>query len=245
MKQFAYILNQGLKDNIEHYLGKIDKYATTSPFTIVYGLARSFLAASLLITLLFNKTDYLYADFMFEKAKNTSTFFSDYNLFFLFNYQDLWIAKLISIIVLILVIIGYFPQITSIAHWWISYSFFNSALLIEGGDQISTILTLLLIPIAILDTRANHWQGVRKTSAFRNLTAWVFFILIEIQAAVLYLQAGVEKPYKVEEWRDGSAIYYWFSHNIFGANSFIFKILTPLLSNQLSVFLINWCVIIF
>src|SRR5690606_41724342 len=70
------------------------------------------------------------------------------------------------------------------------------------------------------------------------------FLLIFIQIAVIYLQAGVEKFYKTEEWRNGTAIYYWINHNTFGVGGNIQRFFNYLLQFPLIITTLTWSVII-
>lgn len=244
MRHFASKLGRRVNAYLNSYVGILDTYSRTSPFTIVYGIARTSLAISLLSTLLFNDIQTLYPEHLYKSASFTS-FLANINLFWLYGYDSLWIPKLISIIILLIVISGYLPRITGVLHWWVSFSFFNSAVLVDGGDQILNVLTFLLIPITLLDNRINHWGKVKLNYPVSNLIGWGFFFLIEVQGAVLYLQAGAEKPYKLSEWRDGTAIYYWLNNNLFGAPDFLLTILNPILTNGFLGFVLTWAVVIF
>jgi len=208
-------------------------------FTNVYGLGRSFLALNTLTTLFFNDIYILYPEYLFDKVLR-GTFIEKINLFLLFDYSELWEAKLISIVILLWVIVGVFPRITGLLHWWVSVSFFSSAILVEGGDQITANLTFLLIPITLMDNRKFHWNQDTSVNYYKNVIAYFSFFLIELQVAVLYLQAGVEKLYKLEEWRNGTAIYYWFNQSIFGAPDWILTWLNPLLTNPIFVSIGSW-----
>jgi len=243
LKQFAYRLCDLISNRVSSIINNFDFYSKTSPFTKIYGLARASLAISLLVTLIFNEIETLYPEHLFNPP-GMNMFFEKVNLFFMFDYNHLWIPKLISISVLMIVILGYLPQITGVLHWWISFSFFNSAIIIDGGDQINAIITLILIPITLLDNRSNHWQKTKSNTSFKNMIGWGFFFLIEIQCAFLYLQAGIEKPYKVSEWRDGTAIYYWLNNNIFGSNSTILNFINPIITNDYFAFIITWSIIL-
>jgi antimicrobial peptide system SdpB family protein len=119
-------------------------------------------------------------------------------------------------------------------------------LIVEGGDQINAILTLLLIPICILDNRVNAWKQAPSTSGklpallYDNAKYATYFIAI--QMAVLYLNAGVAKAFEVE-WYNGTAVYYWFYDQMFGASPWLQKSLGFLFKNSITVSLINWGVI--
>ncbi|AZQ65599.1 hypothetical protein EI427_25525 (plasmid) [Flammeovirga pectinis] len=210
----------------------------------IYGLTRSIIAFGTLITLLFNNKSILFSgqisnfspDLILQKT----------NLFLLFSYQDIWIPQLISIVILIIVITGLIPKVTGILHWWVSYSFFYSSNIIDGGDQLAVVLTLYLIPITLIDKRKNHWGDSNvKYTRIQNFISYLSFLVIEIQVAFLYFQASIEKPYKVNEWVDGTALYYWFNHNVFGASDWMLFLLNPIIENGITISLLNWSVILF
>ncbi|WET67879.1 sporulation-delaying protein SdpB family protein [Sphingobacterium sp.] len=220
---------------------------TNNVFTNVYGMARSLLALGTLLTLTFcNKAD-LFPETVFSDAKNAKLDITNFNLFFIFNYENLSIPYIIAIIILIAVISGYFPFITGLAHAWVSYSFFTCSFIIEGGDQITQILTLLILPITLLDKRLNHWGNKEflkyKSPAFTDYFAKTVFQIISLQMSVLYFFAGSDKL-NVLEWKNGSALYYWFNHNLFGANNIILSMFTPIVNNPYISPLLNWAVIL-
>jgi len=113
MRRFAYPLIKDIFAAIQSPFVIMDCYAGVSPFTVIYGFARTLLALSLLVTLLFNSIETLYAEHIFDIAKPDYGVFR-INLFFAFSYENIWMPKLISIAILIVVISGYLPQITGI-----------------------------------------------------------------------------------------------------------------------------------
>lgn len=62
--------------------------------------------------------------------------------------------------------------------------------------------------------------------------------------AVIYLNSAIGKIF-VNEWRDGTAIYYWFKHSLFGYPSWLRPIIEPMILNGSAVFLISWGTILF
>ena len=199
----------------------ITKYSSLNPWTNVYGLSRSIIAFGLLITLVFTNHDYLFPKEHNVAIKPHLFFHEQISIFFLLQ-ENLNVAVILSIIILLLVIIGYYPQITGFLHWWVAYSYVVSSVLIEGGDQIASIITLFLIPICLTDKRKNHWT--KNTNSHHKsrpkLFIWSIYIVIMLQISVIYFHAGIDKI-KVEEWLNGTATYYWFTHSIFGVSAFI------------------------
>lgn len=60
--------------------------------------------------------------------------------------------------------------------------------------------------------------------------------------AVLYFNAGISKIF-APEWSNGTAVYYWFNDNLFGAPLWLRESIGILFKNDISVSLINWSVI--
>ena len=222
-----------------------DTYATRNPFTNVFGTARSLVAFGMLLTLLFNDTKTLFIRSAMSQGQDT--FLGQMNLFRLFDFDSIYLSVIIAIVILTWVIIGYLPQMTCILHWWVCMSFFQFIPIVDGGDQLTCIVTFLLIPICILDPRRNHWYAAPEVS-MRNEYITMFcnclVLIVKIQMAILYLQAGAEKI-GVSEWADGTALYYWFNHNIFGSPYWLRQFFNPLLANPVFVSSLTWGTIAF
>ncbi|MFC5824414.1 sporulation-delaying protein SdpB family protein [Nonomuraea insulae] len=151
------------------------------------------------------------------------------------------VAKWASVAILLLVASGWCPRITAIPHWWVSWSFINSVTIQDGGDQVTAVLTLLLIPVALTDRRRWHWSRstVAPGSEPVRMVATVTLLLIRIQVLVLYLHAGLAKL-GVPEWVDGSAMYYWFRSVIFGAPPLLRPLLDVLTDVPILLALLTW-----
>lgn len=193
-------------------------------------LARAFLAFSFLMTLLFTPISQLFPSHHLEFLINDVYHEFKYFNFYLW-FENPLIPYIFSIIILLLVILGIYPRITSIFHFWVTFSVYNSMLIIEGGDQISSILTLLLIPVCLPDNRMNAWKdnskiemytpkSTHKLNFLLEYNAKYALIFIKLQMAFLYLHAAVGKL-PAKEWKNGTALYYWFNDAMFGAPSFI------------------------
>lgn len=196
------------------------RWNNLNPWTNVYGLSRSILALSTFLTLLFNDVSYLFKpasgmDDYPAKIILKYTFFS----FGENNYLTLSILKLIALVILFLVIIGWRPRITAIPHWYLMVSLQNNLTVVDGGTQIASVLTLLMIPIALLDNRKWHWGVSTKTNSYAKIVSFVTYNIIRIQIALLYFDSTVKKL-AVDEWIDGTAVYYYINDPIVGFNSF-------------------------
>jgi antimicrobial peptide system SdpB family protein len=191
----------------------------TNVFTNTYGLSRALLALGNLITLIFTFPNELFPEELFNNPQ-TLLLNQNWNIFYIFGFDKLFFGYVCAIIILIISILGYFPQITCFFQAWVSYSILKGCYISEGGDQITAILMLLLIPVCIFDKRKNHWGNedffTYKRPEYINFFCYSAIIVIRVQMSILYLDAGIEKI-KVPEWIDGTATYYWFNHNLFGS----------------------------
>ena len=217
------------------------------PYTNTVGLARSLVALGTLLTLVFNSLDILFHKTIegqiLNPLLNPLAPINKYNFFTLFGFEYVVYMKLLAIIFLILTISGYLIKITSILHWWISISFLYFSSIIDGGDQIAAILSFLLIPICLTDPRENHWNNIKSYPSPINLIGIFFVWIIRIQVAIIYYHASLGKFF-VTEWVNGTAIYYWFNHSVFGMPITISIIMNKLLSNYFIVSFITYASIV-
>lgn len=229
---------------LDLYIAKILQKEYT---TKVYGLVRSLLALGLLVTLLFNSTETLFGatsstsglTTMSEIGLNKFTFFS-------LLKNNLVLAKILAIFLQIAVIIGYFPQVTGILQWWVSYSFTIKCLVIDGGDQISPILLLLLLPFCLLDSRKNHWDSNNLTkgqSSLAKFCLFFFYCLIQIQVCAIYFHAAISK-FEVQEWMNGTVLWYWVREPLFGPSGLMSFIIDLILDNRFLAPICTWMVLL-
>ncbi|OAV45726.1 sporulation-delaying protein SdpB family protein [Lewinella sp. 4G2] len=212
------------------------------PWTNTLGLARTLIALGTLLTMLFSP-----ADVLFHEVANQPTTLSCDGLFGYSLYCVLPFSTQTSIYlscgVLVWVISGYLPQLSGFFHWWVAASLIFSGTVLEGGDHLAAILCLLLLPVLCLDPRPNHWKKVKASEALgrkaRRIAASVFLWLIRLQMAVVYLHAAIGKL-AVEEWLNGTAVYYWFTDSSIGMVDWMEPIALPLLLNPFIVALITW-----
>lgn len=219
-----------------------------NPWTNVYGLARSCLAFGTFLTFVFNETHLL-----FRPAAGVDSFpvcngMAKYGIFCLLS-SHLDLTRFIVIFILFLVVIGWQPRLTGVFHWWISFSFVSSAIVVDGGDQVASVLALLLIPFCLTDNRKWHWNPSEISQRhdiwkFIVIALWVAVFFTRLQVSLIYFQAGTAKL-NVDEWKDGTAIYYWALNPMIGLPEWIKPFATPLLSNSLIVVLLSWGTIAF
>ena len=210
-------------------------------FTNVYGLGRSILALSTLTTLLFTSPYDLFDYNLFDYNKSY-TFLDSLNIFYLLGYENLMWANLISIIILILVVTGFYPRITGILHFIVVYGFHKTCSITDGGDQVAMIIVFLLIPVTLLDGRVNHFYKKKMNTSFfsNSISVLILKILIPLQMAVIYLHAGIHKLYTVPEWRDGTALYYILLDPLFANGIFRVPFVMDITSTAFMVNSMTW-----
>lgn len=226
----------------------IDLTINYFPYTNVVGLARSILALGTFLTLLFNPIDELFHRTTDHKILNSLLEpllpLNKYNFFILFGFENVIYMKWLALIILLLVMSGYFIKLTSILHWWVSISFLYFSSIIDGGDQITTILTFLLIPLCITDPRKNHWVIIKPFESPKTIIGLFSVWIIRLQMAIIYFHASISK-FDVTDWKNGTAIYYWLNHGSFGMPLFLERPMNYLLSNFIVVSFITYGVLIF
>jgi antimicrobial peptide system SdpB family protein len=214
------------------------------PYTNVVGLGRSLLALGTLITLLFNPLSLL--RYENTKLETLSNFWPlKLNFFTLLGFDNIFYMKILAIIILLLTISGYFIKITAVLHWWISlsYFYFCSGDIIEGGDKIATNITLLLLPILLTDRRKNHWHTIDSYAASTTIFALFSVWAIRLQVAIIYFHSTVSKFF-VEPWANGTEIYYLFNHTIYGLPNFLIPLANNLLINPIVVSTVTYSALI-
>ncbi len=212
---------------------------SNNPFTWVYGLSRTILAICVLIILTFSETTILFDEAIYY-SRIEEHVFNKYNLFYLFGWEDLIYAKVLAILLLLLIASGWRPRFTGVFQWWITASFFYSSSIVEGGDQIATILTLLLIPITLLDHRKWHWQANDQFSEYKKFIGNLMFVLVAVQMSMLYLNAAMDKIYTSDEWKVGTAFYYYVNDAFFSYPSWMDPLMINLLNNSFFVSAATW-----
>ncbi len=216
-------------------------------FLNLISFSRMLLALSTLLTLVFGGLTDNFRNTHLSLLKENMSGIMSLNMF-LWEW-NLIIPYTICLIILILVIIGFMPRLTCILHSWVSYSVFYSMLIVEGGDQLNVILTLLLIPICFVDNRLISWTSCKSQIPkwdFNNLLPFnklIALFVIQLQMAFLYFNAGISKVF-APEWNNGTALYYWFNENIFGAPPIISKSIGWIFTNNWSVTILTWGVIL-
>lgn len=205
-------------------------------WSILIGLYRSLLASSFVLTLGLNSPTILFYNI---QEVEPVTFFQKYGLFYLLR-DYLFFAHALSLAILLVVISGRYIKISSILHFYIVASFIALCPIVDGGDHLAASLTLFIIPIAFFDPRTNHWhKTVKREHDWSSTISIAFYTLIRIQMMFVYLHAFVGKLF-VEEWANGTAVYYWLTHEYFGVNDILVGVFTKILIIPWVVMFFSW-----
>lgn len=220
------------------------------PWTNVYGFARSLLAGSSALTLLFNAGSTLFRPL--AGAKGSAPFcHSTWQKasFYCVVPGHVDAHRMVAAALLLVVAAGWRPRFTGILHWWLAFSYQLTASTLEGGDQAAAVLSLLLIPITLTDPRRWHWDAAPQLayptgwrSSFRAMASLIALsasVTVRLQVCAIYLHASYAK-FLVTEWQDGTAMYYWLRHPTFGAPPLLRRLLMPVLLNSTSLGVLTW-----
>lgn len=219
--------------------------AATDPFTDVYGAARTLLALGTLGTLLFSHSTSLFRPAVGTPVSPVCDGVATPALFCLAAPDHLEWGRWAAVAILALVASGWRPRITGPLHFYVAYSLNVTGLLVDGGDQVTAILALLLLPVTLADGRRWHWTASPRAapggggSELLRLVALSSLWMIRLQVAGIYFHAAVGKM-PVPEWRNGTAVYYWFTDPAFGLPEYLRPLVMPLLTTAVGVAALTW-----
>lgn len=215
-------------------------FSAHNPFV---GLGRSLVALGTLVALVATPVEHLfYVSEARPEGRICSGVAGTIGAFCVPPYEYLEITRWGAVLVLTLVVIGFAPRFTALPHWWISFSFYSSSNVMEGGDQVAAVLTLLILPVCLTDSRRWHWQeasergrestGVRVASALTLALVW-------IQVCFVYFHASIGKLV-VPSWRDGTSFWYWAMYSPFGTPDHLRWLTEWLLTNGSVLAAVTW-----
>ena len=223
----------------------IEKKLVDAPWSNVYGLARSVLALGTLITLVANHTTILFHPLAGVPAPPVcGGWLQNASAYCAFGSANLELVRFLSIAGLLLVCSGWRPRFTGLLHFYIVYSFYSSVSLSDGGDQVAMVLTTLLVPLTLTDSRKWHWAKPKAyESSVGEMTKRIIgvttFFVLQVQVALLYFNAAITK-FSVEEWIDGTILYYWWQDPIMGVADWFRPIADFLVETPTLVVALTW-----
>jgi antimicrobial peptide system SdpB family protein len=216
-----------------------------NPFTSVVGIVRTILATATAITFSFNDAASLFPQMPRSMVPGPyCNGIRGIGAFCLEASAHEDIARWVCVALLLVVASGWRPRFTGVVHAWITFSLAASSPMLDGGDQVATVLTLLLLPITLTDPRRWHWQSldVSRTSPYTRMVSWVVYQMIRVQVAGIYFHAAVGKT-AVDDWANGTALYYWLRHPYVGVGGIAASIFLPITSSGTLCALMTWGVL--
>ncbi|MBA8827570.1 antimicrobial peptide system SdpB family protein [Saccharopolyspora lacisalsi] len=221
------------------------------PWGPAYGAARTFLALGVAGTLIFSSDETLFHPVAQFGSYPKCDGISGGSLFCLVPSDSHNIWRFVAAGILLVVASGWRPRVTALPHAWITFSFHTSISIPDGGDQVSMILAILLLPVALTDPRKWHWNrqhgldgesgtpwknNAVQVSAVIGVTG---LVLARLQVVGIYFQSGLAKL-AVPEWVDGTALYYWINSPTFGASPWLRPLLSWIVEVPVGVALLTW-----
>ncbi|MFG3085620.1 sporulation-delaying protein SdpB family protein [Streptomyces parvulus] len=214
-----------------------------SPWTNIYGLARTLLALGTLLTLTFSNSATLFRPVAYQSPSPTCQGVESAGLFCVMPRDDLDTARWLCVLVLLVVASGWRPRITALAHTYISFSVFTGIAIGDGGDQLTTVVVLLLSLPALGDPRRWHWSTddapAVQQPRWLLLAGTTALVMVRLQMSVVYFQACVSKLSHAE-WADGTGMWYWGNSLAFGASGWLHPLIAPVLATPLGVAALTW-----
>ncbi|MDO5750507.1 MAG: HTTM domain-containing protein [Rothia sp. (in: high G+C Gram-positive bacteria)] len=200
-------------------------------------LAKLFIFGSVFLTLVFNDTNTLFHARIDISGQPPQCYgIKNASIFCNINLE---IARIISIFILLWAVSGLFPRYSCIPTAYITWSLSTSISVLEGGDQVASNLSILLVPLSIADRRKNIWIEEAKINKIDKNIASITFINISLQAIIIYFDASMSKI-KRPEWADGSAMYYWTRDTTLGQGGSIDILLKYITYFPLGTVMLTW-----
>lgn len=148
------------------------------------------------------------------------------------------------IVILLWVIVGYFPRYTAPVHLWATASVSSYISLPDGGEAAAQAVVLLLLVVSLGDRRINHWLlKAQYRPSFIQPVVWAAAIVVTLQVSWIYLQASMSKL-AVTEWQQGSALYYVARDPMFGVSGLLTEPYLWLTGQPWGTLFLSWGAII-
>lgn len=149
-------------------------------------------------------------------------------------------ATAIVVAVLILVCCGLAPRALGLMHVWVSFSIAHGIGLPDGGEHVAQVVTLLVAVILLADSRMMAWRSPRGPGTpFLTGLALAAWWILRLQMSGIYLHSAVAK-FGVENWLNGSAMYYIVRDPSFGASGGVATLMHGATNISLGVAVMTW-----
>lgn len=211
------------------------------PFTMAYGTARTFLALAGALTLLSSSPDRLFALAVGLDRSPQCSGVAQISAYCVGRHH-LQVTQWLIAVGLVVVASGWRPRVTGLFHWWAVWSFTTSVTLQDGGDQAATVLTLLLLPVTLLDGRRWHWQTQDRdplSAPLRSAVGSLFLFVATFQVSAIYFDSSIAKLGQTN-WVDGTAMYYWSHDSTFGFPGWAQPFTSSLMRTSIGTVAASW-----
>lgn len=164
-------------------------------------------------------------------------------------YFAMFLASLILFVsceqlILMFIISGFYPKITGLLHWWLALSVNTGLVIVDGGAQVASVLTFLIIPLTLTDNRINHWYRIKKQkNEYFKISDYLIIQVLKIQVAIIYFDAGISKLF-APNWTEGTALYYFINDPSLGATGTRLDLLNMLFDLPLLLVISTYFIII-
>ncbi|NDC40174.1 MAG: hypothetical protein EBZ77_01295 [Chitinophagia bacterium] len=205
-------------------------------------LARFLLALGMLLTMLCNQlsivANHHYTHMEGYTIRHGGGGTNAFAFLDLFMVMPPAVAYWVVVAILVAVMSGFAPRITGILHFIACFSYHNYYIILNGGDDLTLDVALLLLPLCLTDPRSNQWLPPDERPATRNIMANIALLAIQLLASWLYLDAFYPKLL-TPQWHDGTAIYYYINHYRLGAPDWL-RGLEAVFTNTPVVRVLSW-----
>ncbi|QMU74624.1 HTTM domain-containing protein [Streptacidiphilus sp. PB12-B1b] len=216
------------------------------PRGLPLGLARSLLAFAQLTTLLLTSDRTLFADPPGVTASTRCAGLKGVSLWCVSggDARTYTLGRVLAITVLLVVIVGYRPRWSCIAHYYVTFSIAVDVTATNGGDNVAEIFAMLLIPICLDDRRTWAWQKPAGPlrPAWRG-GAFAAHAALRCQIAIIYL-AAIASKLAFPSWRDGAALGVLAHDPEFGFPGVVQPYAQQLLSHAWATDTLTWSVLV-
>ncbi|MEV0633395.1 sporulation-delaying protein SdpB family protein [Streptomyces sp. NPDC050619] len=212
------------------------------PWTNVYGASRSLLALGTAATLAFSNSATLFRPVAYSGDNPSCEGVEAGGAFCQVSAGHLDWMRWACVVMLLVAASGWRPRLTALPHAYVSFSAFTGIAITDGGDQLTTVLSLLLAVPALGDRRRWHWGHPEPDAHTRP--GWVLagvsaLVVVRLQMSFVYFQAVVSKlPHA--EWADGTGMWYWGNSLAFGVPGWLHTLVGPVLANPVGVAALTW-----
>ncbi|CAB0575632.1 Sporulation-delaying protein SdpB [Corynebacterium diphtheriae] len=220
----------------------LDSFWYWSP---LQGAGRSLIAAAQITVLIFTPASRLSPDSVLADESRCQGIRA-INAYCIWNGNEQTVSYVFAFI-LFIVIVGYFPFIISLVHFYITICLSGFITVPDGGDFVAIPATMALVLLGLSDRRLNHWHAVKAQDSFLGFrsgigvaAAWC----LRFQVSYIYLNAAVAKLFP-EEWQTGAAFYYVTKSEMFGVSSWLEKPIDFMVQFSLVTIIFTWGTILF